>query len=140
MKVFIDTNIMIDFLENRQPFAEDAIRIFELSALTQIELYISDLTIANVRYITHKKISLNKFYQAMKSLQNYIHITSVGEMAVHRAIQIEARDFEDALQYFSAEYAGVDVIVTRNISDYYFATLPILTPSEFLNQSPAYRR
>lgn len=59
MKVFIDTNIMIDFLENRQPFAEDAIRIFELSALTQIELYVSDLTIANVRYITHKKISLN---------------------------------------------------------------------------------
>ena len=93
-----------------------------------------------MRYITHKKISLNDFYKAMKSLQDYIHITSIGEMAVHRAIQIEAKDFEDALQYYSAEQAGVDVIVTRNISDYYFASLPILTPSDFLNQSPAYRR
>ena len=58
MKVFIDTNIMIDFLENRQPFSEDAIRIFELSATHQIDLFVSDLTIANIRYITQKSISL----------------------------------------------------------------------------------
>lgn len=140
MKVFIDTNIMIDFLENRQPFADNAIRIFELSALGIIELYVSDLTIANVRYITQKKITLTDFYQAMASLQEYIHITTIGELAVRKAIQIQAKDFEDALQYYSAEFANADVIVTRNITDYYFATLPVLTPSVFLEQSPAYRR
>ena len=100
---------------------------------------VSDLTIANVRYITQKKISLNDFYQAMKSLQDYIHITAIGEAAILKAIQIEAKDFEDALQYFSAEHANADVIVTQNISDYYFAKIPIRTPSEFLNQLPAYR-
>jgi len=139
MKVFIDTNIMIDFLENRQPFASDAIRIFELSALGQIELFVSDLTIANVRYITQKIIPLSDFYKAMKLLQDYIHITTIGEIAVRKSIQIEAHDFEDALQYFSAEQAGVDTIVTRDISDYYFSKLPIYTPSDFLKQLPAYR-
>ena len=92
MKVFIDTNIMIDFLENRQPFASDAIRIFELSALGQIELFVSDLTIANVRYITQKIIPLSDFYKAMKLLQDYIHITTIGEIAVRKSIQIEAHD------------------------------------------------
>ena len=87
-----------------------------------------------------KKVTLTDFYQAMTSLQEYIHITTIGELAVHKAIQIQAKDFEDALQYYSAEFANVDVIVTRNITDYYFATLPVLSPSVFLQQTPSFRR
>ena len=87
-----------------------------------------------MRYITQKIIPLSDFYKAMKLLQDYIHITTIGEIAVRKSIQIEAHDFEDALQYFSAEQAGVDTIVTRDISDYYFSKLPIYTPSDFLKQ------
>ena len=137
MKVFIDTNIIIDFLENRQPFAPDAIRIFELSAIGQITLFVSDLTIANVRYITQKTIPSTEFYKTMKSLLAFIHITSIGEDLVRKALLLEASDFEDALQYYSAEHAGVDCIVTRNVPDYYFAQLPVFTPSIFLQHISA---
>ena len=132
MKVFIDTNVMIDYLENRQPFATDAIRIFELAAMRRISLYVSDLTIANVRYITRKKISLTDYYRAMLSLMEFIHVTSIGECSVQKALELKANDFEDALQYYSAKNAGMDMIVTRNASDYSFAEIPLFTPSEFL--------
>ena len=135
LKVFIDTNIFLDYIEKRPVGCKEAIAIFKLSAQNDIELLVSDLTIANMKYCTRKAIPLSEFYRIMGMCRELFTIVPVGEWAIDQAIAIEAKDFEDALQYYSAEQAGADCIVSRNVADFNFATtVEILEPKDFLNK------
>ena len=135
LKVFIDTNIFLDYIEKRPVGIREAIAIFKLAALNDIHLLVSDLTIANIKYCTRKVIPLSEFYRIIRLCRELFTIVPVGEWSIDQAIAIEPKDFEDALQYFSAEQAGADCIVTRNIADFYFATnVEALEPEEFLNK------
>ena len=131
MNVFLDTNILIDFLSKRNDY-QDALHILRLSVLTDTKLFVSDLTIANCRYILRKDYPLEKFYDSISRLRNSINISQIGSHAVDRALILRANDFEDALQYFSALQSGADCIVTRNVKDFAFSEIEVLTPSDFL--------
>ena len=73
------------------------------------------------------------FYETIKGIRELFTIVPVGEKAIDRALALEPRDFEDALQYYSAEQAGADFIVTRNVKDFDFAsTVKTLEPKDFL--------
>ena len=108
MKVFIDTNIFLDYIQQRPQGWKEAEVIFFLAINKDIELLVSDLTIANMRYVTRKEIPLEQFYAVMKGLRPYHSIVPVGEIAVDKSYSLETKDFEDALQYFSAEQAVAD--------------------------------
>lgn len=98
-------------------------------------MLVSDLTIANMRYITRKDIPLEQFYAVMKQLRPYYHIVPLGSIVIDKAYQIETKDFEDALQYFAAEQAEVDCIVTRNLKDFDFShTIETMDPKDFLSK------
>ena len=133
MNVFLDTNILIDFLSKRNDY-QHALHILRLSVLTNAKLFVSDLTIANCRYILRKDFSLDKFYDSIVRLRKFIHILPIGPQAVDRALMLKANDFEDALQYFSALQAGADCIVTRNVKDFPFAEIEVLAPADFLTK------
>lgn len=120
MRVFIDTNIFLDYIQQRQPWWKDAETIFFLAINGDIDLLVSDLTIANMRYITRKNIPLEQFYATMKGLRPYYTIVPVGSCVVDEAYRIETADFEDALQYFSAQQAMADCVLTRNLKDFDF--------------------
>lgn len=93
------------------------------------------MSIANIKYSTRKTIPLQEFYKIMKLSREFYSIVPVGEQAVDRALAIEAKDFEDALQYFAAEQAGANIIVTRNVKDFAFAdTVEVLEPHDFLSK------
>ena len=135
MKVFIDTNIFLDYIQQRPEGWKEAETIFFLAIHGDIELLVTDLTIANMRYITRKDISLNLFYAVMKSLRPFYQIVPLGSSVVDKAYRIESKDFEDALQYFAAEQAGADYVITRNLKDYDFAfTIETLEPKDFLSK------
>ena len=72
MNVFLDTNILIDFLSKRNDY-QHALHILRLSVLTNAKLFVSDLTIANCRYILRKDFSLDKFYDSIVRLRKFIH-------------------------------------------------------------------
>ncbi len=134
-RIFIDTNIFLDFIQKRPQGWREAEIIFFLAINGDIELIVSDLTIANMRYITRKDIPLEQFYTVMKRLRSYYRISEVGEKAVDAAYAIEAKDFEDALQYYSAVNANAECIITRNIKDYDFQkTVKVFEPREFLEK------
>lgn len=98
-------------------------------------MLVTDLTIANIRYITRKDIALEEFYAVMKGLRPYYHIVPLGSTVVDKAYQIETKDFEDALQYYAAEQAEADCVVTRNLKDFDFAfTIETLEPHDFLSK------
>ena len=132
MKVFIDTNVFLDYILSRQVGFVEANEIFMLSANYEIDLILSDLTLANVRYVTRRDFSNELFYEVIKGMRDLFEIAPVGPHAVDRALMLRANDFEDALQYFSALQSGADCIVTRNVKDLAFSEIEVLTPSDFL--------
>ena len=132
IKTFIDTNIFLDILCKREKFVDDALSIFDMAVDNQIELLISDLSIANIKYITRKEIPVDKFYNLIQTFRPTFTIVPLGADVIDKALDLRANDFEDALQYFSAVQANADCLVTRNIKDYGFAKMEVLNSQTFL--------
>ena len=124
--------ILSDLLCKREHFFADALRVFDLAIDGKFELLISDLSIANIKYITRKDFPNDKFYEIISVFRPVFTIVPIGESAVDKALALKADDFEDALQYFSAVLSKADYLLTRNIKDYTFATMQVLSPSDFL--------
>ena len=132
IKTFIDTNIFLDILCKREKFVDDALSIFDMAVDNQIELLISDLSIANIKYITRKEIPVDKFYDLIQTFRPIFTIVPLETDVIDKALDLRANDFEDALQYFSAVQANADCLVTRNIKDYGFAKMEVLNSQTFL--------
>lgn len=131
-RLFIDTNVIMDLMECRTPFVHDALRIIRLGQDGVHQLFVSDLTFANVAYLSRKSMSLTQLYGQLSKLRNYLHVASIGEQAVDAALRLHSKDFEDALQYFAAKQIAADCILTRNKKDFTFSDIQVWTPEEFL--------
>lgn len=134
MVVFLDTNVLLDFLLHREE--SDAVKKILALPITKphVQLLVSDLTIANACYITRRDIPLDLFYETINRLLRFFNVVPIGPQAVASALALQAKDFEDALQYYAAVNAGADVIVTRNIKDFYFSSLPLYEPKNILHE------
>ena len=132
-KIFIDTNILIDFLGEREPFYDAAALIVSRADRKEIELQVSSLSYATASYILMRYNSKEIILEKMRKFNTLCSITNVDAAVVNGALQSSFSDFEDALQYYSAVNAGAKMIVTRNKKDYQLSALPILTPDEYLN-------
>ena len=131
--IFIDTDVVLDFLLDREPFSTFASIIFSESEKSQIKTYISPLTISNSYYILRKLASHNKVIKNLQKLLHITHITSISKQDVTLALNSNFTDLEDALQHFSAiSHARVDVILTRNLKDYKNSEVPVMTPETYL--------
>ena len=133
MKVFLDTNIVIDLLDKREPFYIDAVKLFTLAYQKKITLFVSPMTYATASYLLrkHGKEGMRKLLNNFRQLSQ---ITTADERVVDAALASSFDDYEDALQYYSALTRNVDVIVTRNKKDFTSANIPILLPKELLEQ------
>ena len=133
MKVFLDTNIVIDLLDKREPFYIDAVKLFTLAYQKKITLFVSPMTYATASYLLrkHGKEGMRKLLTNFRQLTQ---ITTADERVVDAALASSFDDYEDALQYYSALTRNVDVIVTRNKKDFTSASIPVLSPAELLKQ------
>lgn len=129
--VFLDTNVVIDLLDKREGFYPTAVKLFTLAYKGELSLYISPLTYATAAYILRKH-PVEKLRILLANLRKLSHVTLVDERIVDNALTSEFKDFEDALQYYSALKEDVDAIVTRNVKDFSLSKLPVMTPDEFL--------
>lgn len=129
--VFLDTNVVIDLLDKREGFYPAAVKLFTLAYKGELSLYISPLTYATAAYILRKH-PVEKLRILLANLRKLSHVTLVDERIVDNALTSEFKDFEDALQYYSALKEDVDAIVTRNVKDFSLSKLPVMTPDEFL--------
>jgi predicted nucleic acid-binding protein len=131
--IFIDTEVVLDFLLNREPFSKYASIILSLSEEKKIKVYISPLTISNCYYILRKIASHAKVIKNLQKLLLITYITSMSRQDVAFALNSNYKDLEDALQYYSAiSHAKIDVILTRNSKDYKNGELPVMTPETYL--------
>ena len=135
MKVFLDTNILIDFISGRKPFVDESIIFFQLADDKEIELMVSDLTIINTVYVLRRMhYSMSDIYGILSEVRTLLTITSIGAEVIDRCLQSQSPDFEDEAQYFSAINAGADYIITRNKKDFPFSAHAVLTPKEFFDR------
>ncbi len=132
-QLFLDTNVVIDFLANRSPFAADAAYLFDAAVQGKCKLYISALSYSNFAYILKKLLSPSAIVQLLKELEAISEIADVNASVIQKALQAGIKDFEDAIQYCSALAVGnIDVLVTRDTKDFKNSSLSIMTPDEAL--------
>ena len=133
MKVFFDTNVLIDVLALRQPFYEDSAELWTLSERRTITGLVSVLTFTNTFYIVRRLTDLKTARRALSLIRDAFTPVACDGDIINRAIASNLGDFEDAVQYISATQIGVDCIVSRNVSHFPASgECPILTPAEFL--------
>jgi predicted nucleic acid-binding protein len=134
-KIFLDTNVILDFLSDRKPFADHIASILTMAEKKQIKIFVSAISFNNIYYILKKYGSHNKAIHALKELSNYCEIVPVNRPVILDALNSEFRDFEDAIQNFSAQgVEGLQIIITRNTKDFKKSGLSIMTPEEFLKK------
>ena len=118
-KVFIDSDVIIDFFTDREPFANPASRVFELNELGIIKLYVSAVSVNNIYYIIRKYLGHNMALQIIEDLIEIAEIVGTTKKEIIQALKNDFKDFEDSIQYSSAlTIDGIDAIITRNTKDY----------------------
>lgn len=133
-KIFLDSDIVIDFLTGRAPFSETILKIINASTKTSIQLHVSSLTFNNVYYIISNVESKNRAKKKIEKLNKLVKVLNVGQKVIDLAIQSKFKDFEDAIQNFCASESGIEILITRNVKDYKESKLSVLTPVEYLVQ------
>jgi predicted nucleic acid-binding protein len=133
-RVFLDTNIVIDALLERKEWMEEAFQILSLAEKGDIEVYCSSLSLATANYFMERaKMPHNVLINKMRTFCQLCPPTCVDASVVQQALGSSFSDFEDALQYYSAQTVKADVIITRNFKDFAASEIPVMTAEDYLD-------
>lgn len=131
--VLIDTDVILDFFFDREPYSEYAAKVLNLCEEQKIKGFITLVAISNIYYLLRKIGKHDIIIERLKQLLTIIDIAEMDKTVVLNALNSQFKDFEDALQNFSAIGKGkIKVILTRNIKDFKKSTLAIMTPEMYL--------
>ncbi len=135
MVILIDTNIIIDALADREPYAADAKKIMEKCAAREITGILAAHSISNLFYILRKEFSQEERRYLLKNLCKIFQVSEVNEKRIIAALENEMfSDFEDGLQEECAVASMADYLVTRNPSDFKHSRIKVILPNEFLRK------
>ena len=135
MRALIDTCIIIDALQNREPFSADAQNILLASANKYFDGFISAKSVTDIYYLTHKLThSDSNTRNILNRLFVLFSVLDTLGMDCLKAVESNIADYEDAVMIETALRSGIDCIVTRNAKDYSLAPLQIYSPSDFLKE------
>jgi len=130
-KVYIDTNIYINSIENRDEGISKNLLAF--LAQKNVQLYLNDLSIINIHYIAKKKRTREEITQILKIILQKQEIVSIDKYIIEDSLNSDFKDFEDGVQYFCARRIDADLIITSNKKDFTHSEIEVLTPLEFYN-------
>ena len=129
--LFLDTNIVMDLLERREPYCDDTVRLFTMAYNRQVKLVVSPMTYTTASYLLRKHGS-EGVRNLLANFRRLSHVATTNERAVDDSLASQFADFEDAMQYYTALGAKADVIITRNGKDFTNSKIPVMTAAEFL--------
>ena len=132
MRIFYDTNVILDLLANRPGFADDAEKAIDCASHEGNKGLVSALTICDIVYILRKSMSRVEVGRQIKTLQDVLEIIDIAGKSVIDAFDVAVSDYEDTVQYLNATAANADVIVTRDKDGFAGADIKVCTPREFL--------
>ena len=132
LNIFLDTNIIIDFIARRENFYEEAATIVSLAINNRIKLHAASMSFATTSYIIGRKFDNNTVKLVIDNFCKICKLDVVDADCVNYGIHSEFADFEDAMQFRCAQKAKADYIITRNTKDFTASSIPVYTPHEFL--------
>lgn len=133
MRVFVDTNVLIDFVCNRTPYAESAKNLFAYGYIGKYTLLTSALSFVNTMYVAHR-YNHDEVKGFLKRVACFVDVVDLRGNVVVDMLSSDWKDYEDATQNQSAVNALAECIVTRNKKDFENSPLPVYTPEDFLNK------
>jgi len=131
-KVFLDTNVLLDFLLDRAPFSNDIAHIIDKAINESIRLCVSSNSITDINYIISRAVGTKNANKKTKQILELVAVENVGDSIIRKASKSKFKDFVDGVQNFCASESQHKIIVTRNVKDFKQSKLSILTPREFL--------
>ncbi len=132
MKLFIDTNVVIDGIARREPFFADSQMILNLCEYGKTEGIVSTLTLCTVAYVLRKNVTPGTMRKKLRDFRNALKSIDLSVSIPDRAIDSSMTDFEGAVPFFTAAYCDADYIITRNVKHFPQDNIPVLTPAAFL--------
>jgi len=132
MRVFVDTNVLMDVLARREPFYADAARIWSLAERGRIEALVSAISYNNIYYVIRRASSRRSAEKALRLIRDVFAAVPLSVQILNQAIDSGFEDFEDAIQFYSALHADAECLITRDASHFPAEELPVLPPAGFL--------
>lgn len=132
MRVFVDTNVVLDVLCNRQPFAGPAKALFVKIEAGEVEASLSATTFTTIFYLARKQLGTDAAREAAANLLRLFEICPVDRNVLETALHGPFKDLEDGVQDATAATAAISIIITRNARDFSCSERTILDPESFL--------
>jgi len=135
VRVLVDTNVVLDFLLQREPFFQDADLLFQEIDAGQVVGYVTATTLTDIFYTSRKHTrSVEQARQAVLETLTAMVICPINRAVLEAAFRSGLVDFEDAVQIFSAVEQGLDAILTRDTKGFLSASVPVLSVQELLQR------
>lgn len=132
-KILIDTDVILDFFFDREPFAEYSSQIIGLCETNKIQGFVTPVIYSNLYYLLRQTARHEKVIENLKQLLSITEVLSMDREVVTNALNSGFKDFEDSLQNFAAMKNGeIDVIITRNLKDYKNSEIGVLSPESYI--------
>ncbi len=131
-QVLVDLNVIIDVLQNRQPFYEDSAGVVDAVARGEVVGWLAAHSVTTLFYVISRTRNRETAVQAVTSLLEWFTVAKVDDTIIREALSLSWKDFEDAVQMASAGAEGVDYLITRNIKDFQSGPVPVIQPAAFL--------
>ena len=132
-RIFLDTNVILDLLGERVPFFDSIAKVATLADQKKLTLVVSPLSFTTIDYVLNKYESSESVLNKLRKFNIICEVCEVNEETIDKALNSSFKDFEDALQYFTALQSNCSVIITRNGKDFKHSTIPIMTAEEYLS-------
>jgi len=138
--ILLDTDVLLDFFFDRKPFSEHSAKVLSLCESNEIKGFITPVIISNLYYLLRQSSTHERVIDKLSQLVSITEILMIDRTSIIQALNSSFRDFEDALQNFSAESSGsINLIVTRNLKDFKNSSLSVMTPENYLKTRNASR-
>jgi len=135
MRILIDTCVVIDALQNREPWSKDAQTLFLMTANRDFDGFISAKSVTDIYYLMHRSTHSDKdTREVLNRLFKLFGLVDTAGNDCRFALSSDVTDYEDAVMIESAVRSQMDCIVTRNVKDYSKSAIPVFTPEELIQK------
>ena len=130
--VFIDTDIALDLLSERMPHYLPAAQLFTLADQGKLSIYVSSLSFSNLHYLLSRLYSQAESRRILSTFKILVKVLAVDDKIIDLSLNSVFKDFEDAIQYYTATENQVGILLTRNLKDYKAAQITVMTAEDYL--------
>jgi predicted nucleic acid-binding protein len=131
-KLFIDTNVMLDLLGEREPFYSSIAKIATIADRGKVKLIVSALSYSTVFYLLSKFEDNEVAKEKLRKFKVISETSDLTDRIIDKGLSSKFSDFEDALQYHCALETDCNLLITRNVKDFKKSAIPVMTPDEYL--------